>query len=159
MTRRIDDRRMVGIQLLQSVDQGKSFGCAVHASLTHRMVPHQGCNVCIEEKRSDRRGAGIKGELRSSSQIKNAFFRVRGGCLGVQECPTTIKDRLPQFLRDIDRRQLCCAECRHEQNELEVRHFWVLDIERWHSHVLSGDMPDESTSVEQRGLELRCIGV
>jgi hypothetical protein len=65
--RRIDDRRMVGIQLLQSIDQGKGFRGAGHASLTHRMVPYQSCDVCIEEKRSDRRSAGIERELRSPS--------------------------------------------------------------------------------------------
>ena len=134
VTGRIDDCRMVGIQFPQSIDQGKGFRCGGHASLAHWMVPHQGCNVCIEEKRSDRSSAGIERELRSPAQIKNAFFRIRGGCLGVKESPAAIKDRLPKFLRDIDRRQVCCAECRHEQDELEVRHFWVLNIERRHGY-------------------------
>ncbi len=98
MTRRIDDRRSVGIQLSQPIDQRKSFRCAGQARLTHRMIPHQSCDVCIEEKRSDRGRAGIECELRSPSEIKNAFFRVRGWRVGVKEGPAAIKDGLSQFL-------------------------------------------------------------
>ncbi len=67
MTGRIDGRRVVGIQLPQSIDQGNGFRRAGHASLAHRMVPHQSRDVCIEEKRSDCGSAGIERELRSPS--------------------------------------------------------------------------------------------
>lgn len=106
MSGRIDDRRTVGIQLSQSIDQGKGFGRAGHASFTHRMVPHKRGDVCLEEKRSDRRSAGIERELRSSSEIENAFLRMRGWCVSVEESPATIEDRLSQFLRDVDRREI-----------------------------------------------------
>ena len=114
MTRRIDDRRMVGIQLPQSIDQRSGFRCAGHASLAHRMVPHQGRNVCLVEEGSDRGSTGVEREFRSSSEVQHACLRGGGWWFGVNEGPAAIKDRLPQFLRDIDRRQICRAECRHE---------------------------------------------
>ena len=114
------------------------------------MVPHQSCDVCVEEQRSDRRRAGIECELRSPSEIKNTFFGIGGWCVGVKESPTAVKDGLSQFLRDIDCRQIRCAECRHKQDELEVRHFGILNIERWHdSHYREG-MYGESTLVLKR---------
>lgn len=130
---RIDDRRTVGIQLPQSIDQRKGFGRAGHAGLAHRMVPHQSRDVGIEEKRSHRGSAGVEREFRTCSQIKHAFVRIRGWCLGVKESPTAIKDGLPEFPRDIDRLQLCRAERGHEQDELEVGHSRILNIERRHS--------------------------
>jgi len=147
MTRRIDDRRMVGIQLSQSIDQWSGFRCAGHASLAHRMVPHQSWNVGIEEKRSDRRSTGVERKFCSSSEIKNAFLRIRGRRLGVNEGPAAIKDRLPKFFRDIDRRQICRAECRHEQDELEIGHARILNVQRRHTDLLSGEMVGESTPV------------
>ncbi len=147
MARWIDDRRMVRIQLPQSIDQGKGFRGAGHASLTHRVVPHKGGNVCIEEERSDRRNTGIERKLRSPSEIENAFFGIGGWRVGVKEGPATIKDRLSQLLRDIDRCQIRCAKCRHEQNELEVGHFWIANIKRGHGYSLSGEMSGESTIV------------
>lgn len=114
MSRRIDDRRMVGIQLPQSIDQRSGFRCAGHASLAHRMVPHQGRNVCLVEEGSDRGSTGVEREFRSSSEVQYACLRGGGWWFGVNEGPAAIKDRLPQFLRDIDRRQICRAECRHE---------------------------------------------
>lgn len=63
----------------------------------------------------------------------------------MKERPTAIKDRLSQFLRDIDRREICCAKCRHEQDELEVGHVGILNIERRHGHPLSGVRSGEST--------------
>lgn len=97
------------------------------------MVPHHSGDVGIKEKRSDRRSTGIEGEFRSSSQIKHAFVRIRGWCLGVKESPTAIKDGLPEVRRDIDRLQLCRAERGHEQDELEVGHSRILNVERRHS--------------------------
>ncbi len=92
------------------------------------MIPYEGGDVCIEEERSDRRCTGIQRELRSPSEIENALFGVCGRWLCVKEGPTAIEDGLSQFLRDIDRRQICCAEGRHEQDELEVRHLGILNI-------------------------------
>lgn len=96
------------------------------------MVPHQSGDVGIEEKRSHRGRAGIEREFRTSSQIKHAFVRIRGWCLGVKESPTAIKDGPPEFLRDIDRLQIGRAERGHEQDELEVGHSRILNIERRH---------------------------
>ena len=147
MTGRIDDGRTIGIQFPQSIDQGKGFRCTVHAGFTHRMVPHQSWNVGIQEKRSDRSRTGIERELGSSSEIKHAFLRIGWWIVGVNEGPAAIKDRLPQFLRDIDGREICGAKCRHEQDKLEVGHSWVLDIKGRHDHPLSEGMPRESTIV------------
>lgn len=106
MTGRIDDHRTVGIQSPQSIDQRKGFRCALHTSFTDRMVPHESGDVCLEEKRSDRGSAGIERELRSPSEIENAFLRMRGWCTSVEKSPATIEDRLSQCLRDIDRRDI-----------------------------------------------------
>ncbi len=130
ITGRIDDRRMVGIQSPQSIDQGKGFGRAVHTGLTDGMVPCQRGDVCIEEKRSNGRSAGIQCKLCSPPKIENAFLRIRGWRLSVKEGPAAVEDRLSEFWRDVDRRQVSCAECRHEQDKLEVGHPWILDIER-----------------------------
>lgn len=130
--RRIDDVLAVRIQLSQSIDQGKSFGCTVHAWGTHRMVPHQGGNVGLAEEGSDRRSTGVERELRPSSEVKNPFFLVRRWWLGVNECPATIKDRLSEIFGHIDRREICRAESRHEQDKLEVGHSGIMNIESWH---------------------------
>lgn len=113
------------------------------------MVPHQGCNICLVEEGSDRRHTSIKRELRSPSEVQHACLWVGGWWFGVNEGPAAIKDRLPKFFRDIDRRQICRAECRHEQDELEVGHVGILHIERWHTCLLSGEMAGESTLVSQ----------
>jgi len=147
MTRRIDDRRTVRIQLSQSIDQGNGFGRAGHASLAHRMVPHQGRNICLVEERSDRRSAGVERKFCSSSEVQHAFLRDGRWWFGVNEGPAAIKDCVPKFFRDIDRRQICCAECRHEQDELEIGHARILNIERRHTFLLSGEMVGESTPV------------
>ncbi len=111
------------------------------------MVPHQGRNICLVEEGSDRSSTGVERELCSPSEVKHAFLRGGRWWFGVNEGPAAVEDRLPQFLRDIDRRQICRAECRHEQDELEVGHVWILNIERWHTALLSGEMPGESTLV------------
>lgn len=147
MTRRIDDCRMVGIQLPQSIDQGNGFGRAGHASLAHRMVPHQGRNICLVEERSDRRSAGVERKFCSSSEVQHAFLRDGRWWFGVNEGPAAIKDCVPKFFRDIDRSQICRAECRHEQDELEIGHARILNIERRHTFLLSGEMVGESTPV------------
>ena len=147
MTRRIDDCRMVGIQLPQSIDQGNGFGRAGHASLAHRMVPHQGRNICFVEEGSDRRSAGVERKFCSSSEVQHAFLRDGRWWFGVNEGPAAIKDCVPKFFRDIDRSQICRAECRHEQDELEIGHARILNIERMHTHLLSGEMVCESTLV------------
>jgi hypothetical protein len=150
MTRRIDDCRMVGIQLPQSIDQGNGFGRAGHASLAHRMVPHQGRNICLVEERSDRRSAGVERKFCSSSEVQHAFLRDGRWWFGVNEGPAAIKDCVPKFFRDIDRSQICRAECRHEQDELEIGHARILNIERRHTFLLSGEMVGESTPVYWR---------
>jgi len=151
--RRIDVRRMVGIQLSQSIDQWSGFRCAGHASLAHRMVPHQSRNICLVEEGSDRRSTGVEREFCSSSEVQHALLGSGRWWFGMNEGPAAIKDRLPQLLRDIDRRQICRAECRHEQNELEIGHVGILHIERWHICLLSGEMVGESTLVSQSDWE------
>lgn len=111
------------------------------------MVPHQGGDVCLVEERSNRRSTGLERELCPSSEVKNAFARVGGWWLGVNQCPTAIKDRLSKVFGHIDGREICCAESRHEQDKLEVRHFGIVNIERWHDYPLSVEMPCESTIV------------
>ena len=111
------------------------------------MIPYQSWNVGIKKKRSDRSSTGVEREFRSSSEVKHPFLRVGGWWFGVNEGPAAIKNRLPQFLRDIDRREICRAECRHEQDKLEVGHVGMVNIERWHTYLLSGEMAGESTLV------------
>ncbi len=150
MIRRINDRRMVWIQLSQSIDQRKGFRCAAQAGVTDRMIPHQSGDVGVKEKRSNRGHTGIQREFRPSTQIEHALLRIRRRCLGVKKRPAAIKDRLSQFFRDIDRRQIRGAERGDEQDELEIRHSGILNIERGHGRSLSGERPRESTIVSRK---------
>ncbi len=96
------------------------------------MVPHQGGNVGLVEEGSDRRSTGLERELRPSSEVKNPFFGVRRWWLGMNECPATIEDRLSEIFGQIDRREICGAECRHKEDELEVGHSGIMNIESRH---------------------------
>ncbi len=111
------------------------------------MVPHQRRNICLVEEGSDRRSTRVKREFCSSSEVQHTLLRGGRRWFGMNKGPTAIKDRLPQFFGEIDRRQICRAECRHEQNELEIGHARILNIERRHTVLLSGGMVGESTPV------------
>jgi hypothetical protein len=71
----------------------------------------------------------------------------------MKESPTAIKDGLPEFRRDIDCLQLCRAERGDEQDELEVGHARILNIERRHGTHYRERHRGESTMGERKPVE------
>src|SRR5512144_3286060 len=100
------------------------------------MVPHEGGNIGLGEERSDRRSAGVECQLRSSSKVKHSFFGIRRRRLGVDERPAAVKNGGPELRRDVQRRQIRRAKSCNEKDKLEVGHFGVLNIKRWHTRPL-----------------------
>lgn len=55
----------------------------------------------------------------------------------MNESPAPIKYCGTERSRNIEHRQARRAQCRDEQNELQSRHFWAMDIECLHGRSLS----------------------
>lgn len=132
----VDDIRIVGVQLPQSIDQWFGSRRTVPGRFTHRMVPDKRCNAGLQEKGADDGDAGLQREFRSIPEIKDSFFRVRRRGFRMDERPAPIENRSSQVFRDVDVVQIRRAEGRHEEDKLQVRHSGILDIERLHDAAI-----------------------
>lgn len=142
---RIDDIGSIGVQFPQPIDERKSFGCAIQAWFTDRVVPHQRRNVSLKEERSNRRSARVESEFGPTAKVKYPVFGIDRWGLSVEQRPASVKDGFPKIRWDVDCLQIGRAESRHKEDKLQIRHVGVLDIERGHRVLLSRVTPDEST--------------
>ena len=65
----IDDSRIAGVQLPQSVDEGACFRSAFSGRVTDWMVPHERVNIRFDEERSNGRDTGFQREFCSPTEI------------------------------------------------------------------------------------------
>lgn len=54
----------------------------------------------------------------------------------MDEGPTAIKNHSPEVIRNVDRVQVSRAEGCYKEDKLQVRHAWILDIERLHNAAI-----------------------
>ncbi len=141
----IDDFRGFGVQLPKPIDQWFGRRRALVSRFTHWMVPCNCPNTGIREYRADRRYTGLQCQLRTLSKIEQAFLRISRWRFGMDERPATIKHGGSKCRRNIACPEISRAEGRHEQNELQIRHPRILDIQRRHGRALSMATGTEST--------------
>src|SRR6267143_6014964 len=141
----IDDLRRIRVQLPKPINQRLRGRRALVGRLTHRMVPGEGMNTGIRQQRADRGQTGFQRQFRTLAKIEHTLLGISRRRLGMGERPTTVEKGGPKFRRHIQCREISRAEGRHEQNELQIRHPRILDIQRRHGRALSMATGTEST--------------
>jgi len=141
----IDDLRRIRVQLPQPINQRLRGRRTFAGRLTHRMVPGEGTNTGVRQQRADRRQTGLQRQFCALAKIEHTLLRISWRRLGVDERPTTVEESGSKFRRHIQCREFSRAEGRHKQDELQIRHPGILDIQRRHGRALSMATGTEST--------------
>jgi len=112
---------------------------------TYRMVPDESANISIRQQGADGGQAGLQCQFRPPTEVEHTLFGISRWRFGMDERPTAVENSSSEFRRNVECREISRAECRYKQDELQIRHSGILDIQRWHSRALSMATGTEST--------------
>jgi hypothetical protein len=126
--RGIDDVGALGIQLPKTIDQRLRGRGTLTRGITDRMVPHQLCDACLGQQRSDGRQARLKRQIRPLSEIEDPLSRIRWRWIRIDQRPAAVKDMGAERPRYIDVLNVRRAERRHEEHELQIRHPGISEV-------------------------------
>ena len=117
--------------------------------IAHRVVPHQVRDPRLPQQQADGREAGFEGQIRAVAQVEHPVFRINGGRIRVDQCPTSVEDAGAKRMWHIDVLEIRGTERCHEQDELQIRHSGISDIQLRHGEALWVGPRDRVNGIEQ----------
>lgn len=104
--------------------------------IADRMVPHQLRDPSFHQQRPDRRKAGFERQIRAMAQVEHALFGIDRGRTHIDQRPAPVKYAGAKRFGHIDILDVRRAERRYEQDELQIRHAGILNIQLRHVPIM-----------------------
>lgn len=117
--------------------------------IADRVVPHQVRNPRLPQQQADGREAGFERQIRALAQVEHPVFGINGGRIRVDQCPTSVEDAGTKRLWHINVLEIRGTERCHEQDELQIRHPGISDIQLRHGGALWLGLRDRVNGFDQ----------